>query len=249
MIKGTQGRMGKKICIIIPAYNEGKVIGSVLDELPKEITVGNAKISITVAVINDGSTDDTIKVVNARPHVVLINHIMNSGAGGATRTGLRYARENGFDYALTMDADGQHATDDVVKVAKEIMKGESDFIIGSRLIDTTGMPLHRVVGNRGLNIISFILFGIKVTDVQSGLRAFNREALDKIRFHSDTFAFCPEMIWSAKLKKLRIAEVPVKAIYTDYSLGKGQLGQSDIAAGVKVVRQLVKQRLKGLIDG
>ena len=111
------------------------------------------------------------------------------------------------------------------------------------------MPWHRVVGNRGLNVISFILFGIKVTDVQSGLRAFNRDALNKIQFHSNNFAFCPEMIWSAKLQRLRMIEVPVKAIYTDYSLSKGQLGQSDIAAGVKVVRQLVKQRLKGLLDG
>jgi hypothetical protein len=86
-----------------------------------------------------------------------------------------------------------------------------------------------------------------VSDVQSGLRAFNKVALDKIRFHSSDFAFCPEMIWMAHSQKLRIAEVPVKAIYTDYSLGKGQLGQSDITAGVRVVRQLIKQRFMRLI--
>lgn len=241
--------MSKGICIIIPAYNEAKVIGDVLDTLPQNIKIGKKTIPVTTVVINDGSSDDTAAVVTRRPGVMLVDHVMNSGAGGATRTGLRYAREEGYDYAITMDADGQHATEDVIKVAKAIAKGDADFIIGSRLINATGMPRHRIIGNQGLNVISFILFGIKVTDVQSGLRAFNRKALKKITFHSNNFAFCPEMIWSAKLQKLRIAEVPIKAIYTDYSLGKGQLGQSDIAAGIKVVRQLIKQRLMGLIDG
>jgi glycosyltransferase involved in cell wall biosynthesis len=241
--------MSKGICVIIPAYNEAQVIGDVLDNVPRSIKVGKKTFPITIVVVNDGSADETHEVVLARRHVVLVNHILNSGAGGATRTGLRYAKDHKFDYALTMDADGQHEIGDVVKVAKAIIKDDEDFIIGSRLIDTTGMPRHRVLGNRGLNVISFILFGIKVSDVQSGLRAFNKKALHTIKFHSSNFAFCPEMIWSAKLQKLRIAEVPIKAIYTDYSLGKGQLGQSDITAGVRVVRQLVKQRLMGFFDG
>ena len=204
---------------------------------------------VQVVVVNDGSSDTTADAVRSRKHVALVDHILNQGAGGATRTGLHYARRNDFDYAITMDADGQHHQKDVAKLAKAIVQDEADFIIGSRLIDATGMPLHRIIGNKGLNVISFVLFGIKVTDVQSGLRAFNRDALANIQFHSNNFAFCPEMIWSAKRAKLRMTEVPVQAIYTDYSLGKGQLGQSDIAAGVKVVRQLLKLRLKGLLDG
>lgn len=241
--------MGRGICIIIPAYNEGKVIGDVLDNLPKSITVGKKRVPVSVVVVNDGSSDNTADEVRARKDVALVDHILNQGAGGATRTGLHYARRNDFDYAITMDADGQHHQKDVAKLAKAIVSDDADFIIGSRLIDATGMPLHRIIGNKGLNVISFMLFGIKVTDVQSGLRAFNRDALQNIQFHSNNFAFCPEMIWSAKLKKLRMIEIPVQAIYTDYSLGKGQLGQSDIAAGVKVVRQLLKLRLKGLLDG
>ena len=241
--------MGRGICIIIPAYDEGKVIGGVLDKLPKSISVNKKRVPISVVVVNDGSKDNTAEEVQARKGVALVDHILNQGAGGATRTGLRYAAKNDFDYAITMDADGQHHQKDVAKLAKAIVRGEADFIIGSRLIDASGMPWYRVLGNRGLNVISFVLFGIKVTDVQSGLRAFNQDALRKIQFHSNNFAFCPEMIWSAKLQKLRMTEVPVKAIYTEYSLGKGQLGQSDIAAGIKVVRQLLKLRFKGLLDG
>lgn len=225
------------------------MLGGVLDSLPRSIAVGKRQLPVTVVVVNDGSSDDTHDVVAARPHVVLINHLLRSGAGGATRTGLHYARVMNFDFALTMDADGQHSVKDVIKVAKDIVRGRGDFIIGSRLIDTAGMPFMRVVGNRGLNVITFLLFGVKVSDVQSGLRALNRTALEKIRFHSPDFSFCPEMIWMAHVQRLRIAEVPIKAIYTDYSLAKGQLGRSDISAGVQVVMQLIKQRFLRLLNG
>lgn len=240
--------MGRGICVIIPAYNEAQAIGDVLDGLPLEIKLGSTTMPVTSVVVNDGSTDSTQDVVMKRQHVVLINHVMNRGAGGATRTGLSYARDNNFDYAITMDADGQHAKADVIKVAKAIAVGRADFIIGSRLVDTTGMPWYRVLGNRGLNVITLFLFGVWVSDVQSGLRAFNKHALKKVTFHSSDFAFCPEMIWMAHMQKLRIAEVPIKAIYTDYSLGKGQRGQSDVSAGIRVVRELVRQRLMRLLN-
>lgn len=244
---GSKG-FKKGICVIIPAYNEAAVLGSVLAGLPSFIEFKGQQIPVEVVVVNDGSTDKTVEVVAAKPHVILLNHVLNSGAGGATRTGLRYARENNFDFAITMDADGQHDVEDVIKVAQAAMQGKADFIIGSRLIDSSGMPWHRVVGNMGLNVIAFILFGIKVTDVQSGLRALNRRAIKKVDFRSNSFAFCPEMIWVAHMQKLRIAEVPVRAIYTEYSLSKGQLGQKDITAGIRVVRQLIKQRLMGFLD-
>lgn len=240
--------MGKGICILIPAYNEAGALGQVLDGLPTSVEIRGKNVPVTTVVVNDGSTDNTGKVAASRKHVVVVNHVLNMGAGSATRTGLRYARENDFDFAITMDADGQHLKEDVVKVAKEISTGKADFIIGSRLVDSTGMPWYRVLGNRGINVIALVLFGIWVTDVQSGLRAFNRTALQKITFNSTDFAFCPEMIWMAKMQKLRIAEVPIKAVYTDYSLSKGQLGQSNIGAGLKVVKQLLKQRLMRLIN-
>lgn len=240
--------MGRGVCILIPAYNEAKAIGEVIDDLPASVKVGKKEYPITVLVVNDGSSDGTHEVVLARRHVILINHVMNGGAGAATRTGLNYARDNGFDYVVSMDADGQHLKSDVIKVIKEIIKGKADFIIGSRLVDATGMPWYRVLGNRGLNVIAFVLFGVWVSDVQSGLRAYNKTALKKISFHSSDFGFCPEMIWVAHMQKLRIAEVPIKAVYTDYSLSKGQLGRSNIDAGVKVVQQLIKQRLMRLIN-
>ncbi|MGD8373722.1 MAG: glycosyltransferase family 2 protein [Candidatus Woesebacteria bacterium] len=241
----NRGR-GKGVCVIIPAYNEAKVIGSVLDSLPRYVVVRKNKVSITAVVVNDGSVDSTYNVVARRNHVVIVDHILNSGAGGATRTGLRYAKDNGYDYVITMDADGQHAVDDVIKLARAIVKDEADFIIGSRLLKRQeGMVWYRIIGNYGLNIITFMLFGVLVTDSQSGLKAINRQALEKMTFHSSSYAFCSEMIWMAHRSGLRLKELPIKAIYSDYSLGKGQSNWN----GLPLVWELIKRRVIGLING
>lgn len=241
-------RAQKKIGIVIPAYNEGQVIGGVLSGLPRFVTYNNEEIPVIAIVVNDGSRDNTAEQVHKHKDVILINHIMNSGAGAATRTGLEYARQSGCAYAITMDADGQHHPDDVVRLATEIMKDQSDLVIGSRFFDTTGMPKRRIIGTRGLNVITFLLFGAWVSDVQSGMKAFNARALEVIRFRSNHFAFCSEIVWLAHRNHLRIKEIPIKVIYTEYSLAKGQLGQSDITAGMRFVRQMIKQRLMSFID-
>ena len=239
----------EKICIIIPAYNEDEVISGVLDSLPRSVEVNKNILPITTVVVNDGSSDNTCAEVSKRDWVVLINHIMNSGAGAATRTGLSYARQHGFTTAVTMDADGQHHPMDALRLIKESLKGEADLIIGTRFKDTAGMPTRRIIGTRGLNFITFMLFGVLVSDVQSGMKAFNRRAIEKIRIRSNNFAFCSEIIWMAHVQKLRIAEIPIKVIYTKYSLSKGQLGQTDVVAGIRFLRQLLKQRIMRSIDG
>jgi glycosyltransferase involved in cell wall biosynthesis len=237
--------MGQSLSIVIPAYNEAEVIGSVIDELPKNIKVNNKDLKVNVIVINDGSKDKTAEIVSQRKHVHLINHLLNSGAGAATRTGFNVAKRLNSNYVITMDADGQHHHEDVAKLAQEITKGEADYIIGSRLIETEGMPWYRVLGNKGLSFITFLVFGVFVGDSQSGLRAYNRKALDKITFHSNHYAFCSEMIWSAHRENLRIKEIPIKAIYTDYSLGKGQSNWGAIA----IIRQILKRRILTIFNG
>lgn len=234
----------KEICLIIPAYNEATVIGGVLDAIPKTVETKNGNFPIKVVVVNDGSTDNTPAIVK-KSGAVLITHLINSGAGGATRTGLRYARDNGYQYVITMDADGQHSTEDFLKLAESIVQDKSDFIVGSRLINKEGMVWYRTIGNYGLNAITFVLFGVLVTDSQSGLKAMNHKALKHMDFSSSSYAFCSEMIWIAHRHGLKISEIPIKAIYSEYSLGKGQTNWN----GFPLVRELVKRRLIGLIDG
>jgi glycosyltransferase involved in cell wall biosynthesis len=233
------------VVIILPAYNEAETIGSVLDGIPATMSVSGQTYKILAVVVNDGSTDKTADIVLKNKNAYLINHLLNSGAGAATRTGLAYAKQVGCVAAVTMDSDGQHDIKDTLKVAQAIIQDQGDLIIGSRLVDSEGMPWYRVLGNKGLSLLTFFLFGVFVSDSQSGLRGLNNEALDKITFSSDNFAFCSEMIWRAKQKKLRVKEVPIRAIYTDYSLSKGQSNWGV----VHIVQQLLKHRFMEFLNG
>lgn len=234
----------KHIGIVIPAYNEGQVIAEVLDRLPRTIE----EHRVTIIVVNDGSKDSTKDEVAKSKDVVLINHLLNSGAGAATRTGLSYAKQLDCDLVATYDADGQHHPEDLLKVIKASLADKADLVIGSRLADIKGMPWYKTIGNLGLSAITYMIFGSFVLDSQSGLKAFSRKALHAINFKSNDYAFCSEIVWRAKQQQLRIAEVPVRAIYTDYSMAKGKgRGQLNIN-GFNLIGQMLKRRLMGLFN-
>lgn len=230
----------KRIGIVIPAYNEGSVISDVLRDLPRSI----ADSTVTIIVVNDGSRDDTAQKVAQFKDVVLINHLLNSGAGAATRTGLAYAKQINCDVVATCDGDGQHHPDDAVKVIEATLNGLADLVIGSRIADLKGMPWYKTVGNLGLSAITYMIFGAFVVDSQSGLKAFNRMALHAIHFTGSDYSFCSEIVWRAKQQKLRVTEVPIRAIYTSYSMGKGQLKLN----GFNLIGQMLKRRILGLLN-
>jgi UDP-N-acetylglucosamine---dolichyl-phosphate N-acetylglucosaminyltransferase len=233
--------MKEKVCVIIPVYNEEKIISETLLSIPKKVK----NKTVDVVVVNDGSTDNTSEVVMLHKRVHLINHILNFGAGAATRTGLHYAKTKKYDYVVTMDADGQHHPKDVEKVLIAVMNKEADMVIGSRLIESKGMPWYRKLGNNGLSIITYMVFGVRVKDSQSGLKALNHKAIIKLDWHSNRFAFCSEMLWRAKREGLSIKEIPITAIYTEYSLAKGQSNWG----ALDILKQLIKRRFLGIING
>ena len=229
-----------RVCIVIPAYNEASVIGDVISDVIKSFQ--NTSYSSEIVVVNDCSQDKTSDI--ARQHgATVIDHILNIGAGGATATGLSYADQNGFDIAATMDADGQHDASDVIRGIDEIIKRGDDLLIGSRLIDSRGMSKSKVIGNKGLGVITYILFGIDSTDSQSGLRIFSRRALESLRWKTSGYEFCSEMLWRAKQQKLRISEYPIQAIYSDYSKSKGQNNWN----AVNIIKSLTKRRIAELL--
>lgn len=228
-----------KVCVVIPAYNESRVIQGVVSSTLKVFK--DSPYETTVAVVDDGSKDTTSQEASkGGAHV--IKHILNSGAGGATATGLSFAEQNGFDIAATMDADGQHDPNDVLRGIHELVKTESDLLIGSRLIDKKGMSKVKMIGNKGLSFITLVLFGINSTDSQSGLRIFSRRALEQLRWKTSGYEFCSEMLWRAKQANLVINEYSIKAIYTDYSKGKGQNNWN----GINIVKSLVARRISEL---
>src|SRR3989344_1058164 len=192
--------MKKNVWVVIPAYNEEKVIGSVIDNLKKE----NLK---NIIVIDDSSHDSTAEV--ARKHGAKVySHIINRGLGGALNTGITAALVSGADVIATCDADGQHRTEDVKRAVETLIKEGYDVVLGSRMINSKGMSLSRRLLNKGANMLTYLLFGIYVTDTQGGLREFSRSAA--------------EIIKEIGRNKLRFKEIPIEVIYTDYSLAKGQ---------------------------
>jgi glycosyltransferase involved in cell wall biosynthesis len=224
--------------LIIPAFNEARVIRDTLRNLPPRVPGVD---SMTVVVVDDGSSDATADEVLASgdPRVVLLRHAINRGLGGALGTGLAYARQHKADFVVTYDADGQHAPEDIGNVVAPLVASQADAVIGSRLLQPKGMPWYRVVGNWGLNVITFIIFGMWTTDSQSGLRGFTRAALDKIEVRMDRMEVSSEFIKEIRRCKLRYQEVPIRAIYSDYSLAKGQRSIN----GFNILIRLVLHRL------
>lgn len=230
-----------RVCVVIPAYNEDTVIGDVIRDALK--TFNQTSYFTEVVVINDGSKDQTAQEAK-KAGATVINHILNSGAGGATATGLSYAQQNNFDIACTMDADGQHSSEDVREGVDQLSKRGVDLLIGSRLVNNEGMSKVKVLGNKGLSFITYLLFGINSTDSQSGLRIYSRKALEQLQWKTSGYEFCSEMLWRAKQLNFSIDEYPIKAIYTEYSKGKGQSNWN----AINIVKSLLQRRLTEMFE-
>lgn len=225
------------LVIIIPAYNESKVISEVLRALPRNLEGIN---SITSVVVDDNSSDDTQEVARACG-AICIRHEANLGAGGATITGLEVAKKLGADITVTMDADGQHDPSDLQTLVQPIINGTAEAVLGSRFIHPTkAMPLFKHVGNNMLNIVTYAFYWVWMSDSQSGYRAFSKRALEQIEPVTTGYEFCSEVCGQIKQKNLRFVEVPIRTIYTDYSKSKGQLALN----AVNIVIGLLLSKLR-----
>ena len=143
-----------KILLIIPAYNEEENILRVCN-LIKEYNQNN-EFKLDYIVINDGSKDKTLEILNEN-NLNHINLVHNLGIGGAVQTGYKYAYENGYDIAIQFDGDGQHDVNYVYKICEPIIKNEADMCIGTRYLDKSSSEFQSTFMRRlGKNIISFM---------------------------------------------------------------------------------------------
>lgn len=213
---------------MIPAYREASQVGAVVEGCRP----------YPVIVVDDGSPDATASVAAAAGARVY-RHLVNRGAGAATATGLKAALQNGHSVVVTLDADGQHLPAEIPRLVEPILAGEADFVIGSRLLDPTGMPLLRRAGNRVANLITWGLYGVRVTDSQSGFRAFSARVLQAMPLEWGRYEFCSEMVAQIERAGFRRREVPVTAVYSEYSLSKGQ----GFGAGLGTLARLFLRRL------
>lgn len=220
--------------VVVPAYNEEKTIGSVLTDLLRYFRREE------IVVVNDGSKDRTEEIARSFG-VHVLTHLVNRGLGGALGTGLAYAVRKGAKMILTFDADGQHLIGDALKVMKPVAEGKADFAVGSRLKgDTSQMPFIKKFGNFVLDFITALFARKYVSDSQSGLRCFSGECAAKIKITCDRYAVSSEIIIEAVKNGCRIVEVPIKAVYTEYSMRKG----TNVLEGVKIALNLLFDKLR-----
>ena len=193
----------RRVCFIVPAYNEEASIRAVVTQLR------SIRKHDQIVVINDGSTDRTSAQVKDLD-VTLIELPFNLGIGGSVQTGLKYARDDGFDVAVQIDADGQHTPSEVEKLLAAI--DDVDMVIGSRFIMKTAYSpsSFRYIGIRIFSILLFLTTGKKFYDPTSGFRAFNTKAINFLSEHYPTDFPEPESIMYLDKAGLKIKEVSVK---------------------------------------
>ena len=195
-----------KTLLIIPAYNEEENI------LKTCRTIEKSKQNIDYIVINDGSTDNTEKILkeNNINHIKLVN---NLGIGGAVQTGYKYAYENNYDIAIQFDGDGQHDVSYVPKICKPLITGQADMCIGTRYLDKSESKFQSTFMRRlGANIISIfikILCHKKITDPTSGFRAVNKKVIEEFAKAYPTEYPEPESTVSLLVNGYKVEEIPV----------------------------------------
>jgi len=214
-----------KTLIVLPAYNESKVLAETLKKL-------RASTDASVLVVDDGSTDRTGEIA-LKSGARVARHVVNLGLGAAIETGLEIARREGYDTLVTFDADGQHNPADIEKLTKAI--SGSDVAIGVRKVHSERMPLIKRIGNQTLNLLTGLVFGVYSTDSQSGLRAFNRKAIKSVRLKANRYEVSSEILYEAKVNGLRIKEVPVETIYTEHSISRG----TGVLDGFKILWRMI----------
>jgi len=221
----------KKIAIV-PAYNEEKTIAEVVSRLRNFVD--------EIIVVNDGSKDKTAEIIK-KLDVTAVTHEKNKGYGGSIRSGFQKGLETGADIFLLIDADLQHDPKEASRLIDFLVKNDCDIVIGSRFLENTSkIPLYRSFGIKLFTLMTRVIMGLKITDSQSGFRAFNRKAIEKtVNFGSNDMGASIEMLYLAKRSDLKIMEYPITCSYenVEYSV-------PPLRHGLQLIKILLKIYLK-----
>jgi polyprenyl-phospho-N-acetylgalactosaminyl synthase len=223
--------IGCGVWVIVPAYNEGPRLGATLGAL--------CPLWPNVVVVDDGSKDDTRVVASHHP-VWLLRHIINRGQGAALQTGIDFALARGAEILVTFDSDGQHDAAEIGSVVEPIRDGRADVALGSRFRGgAVGIPAGRWLVLRLGVWFTRIFSRINVTDTHNGLRAFSRNAAERLNLSHDRMAHASEILDRIHQHGLRYVEVPVTVRYFGETLAKGQSSWN----ALRIVGQLLLGRL------
>jgi glycosyltransferase involved in cell wall biosynthesis len=194
-----------KIAIGIPAFNEEENIAAILIKLKK--------ISQHIIVCDDGSNDLTSEIAKQLGAIV-VRHEKNLGYGAAIKTIFTKAQEINADILTTFDADGQHRIEDVEKVLSPIKNNVADIVIGSRFLDNNqNIPKYRKIGIKAITRLTNITGGTKITDSQSGFRAYSKKILENIKPTESGMGISTEILIKTQKAGYKITEVPITVLY------------------------------------
>ncbi|WP_024334590.1 glycosyltransferase family 2 protein [Desulfotignum balticum] len=205
----------KKICVVVPAYNEGSQIAGVIETMPEYVDA--------VVVVDDASIDDTVRVVKecrqGRADLVLIEHEKNQGCGGAVISGYAWAAERDFDVVVRMDGDGQMNPDDLTSLIDPVATGAVDFAKGNRFFSGKAyevMPKLRYLGTAFLSLLTKIVSGYwHLSDFQSGYVAIGRKALDTVDWQQmyTRYGQPNDQLILLNVYNFKVKDVPVDPVY------------------------------------
>jgi len=192
-----------KCLVVVPAYNEEKHIAGVVRGILKEKS--------ELLVVDDGSMDSTYDILKGLSVPCLKEK--HKGKGAALKAGFRYALNNGFDWVITMDGDGQHDTGELPMFLRALRSNGTDLIIGSRTLDSSRMLVVRLLTNKSMSYLISRFSGVRLPDTQCGFRAIRCELLRRIKLTTSHYDMESELIIRAAKANFKITNVPVKSIY------------------------------------
>lgn len=220
--------------VIVPAYNEGKIIGDVLTQLKHYFP--------NIICVDDGSDDDTHSRAR-ETGVTILKHPLNLGQGAALETGIRHGLGLNYEYFITLDGDGQHDPADALKMLESLHRENVDIVMGSRFLESsTHVPwLKKIVLKVGI-VISRVLHRIKISDVHNGLRVMNLQAAKCLRFQHIDMAHASEIYDIVRDNNLKFIEHPVTLVYTSYSRAKGQSTSNSLNILTDLLLNYIKRK-------
>ncbi len=194
-----------KCCVLIPTYNNEKTLSKVIRDV-LEYT-GN------VIVVNDGSTDSTRDILASFTQIKVVQQPYNMGKGMALRAGFKAAFEQGYQYAITIDSDGQHMASDLPVFIDKIEKEPGTLIVGARNMEQSSVPGKSSFGHKFSNFWFWFETGVKLPDTQSGYRLYPLEPLYKMKWFTRKYEFEIENIVRASWKGVKVDSVAVQVYY------------------------------------
>ena len=194
-----------KVCVLIPTYNNSATLASVIN--------GVLQYTSHVIVINDGSTDNTSEILKDFTSIYIGSYTPNRGKGIALITGIRKAAELGYNYAITIDSDGQHYPEDLLKFLEKIKDEPGSLIVGARNLQQENMPGKNTFANRFSNFWFWAETGIRLPDTQSGYRLYPVQKLAKKKYITGRYEFEIEVMVRAAWSGIPVTSIPIKVYY------------------------------------